>query len=303
MDAPDTTLTTAVTETTGLRAVYTAEIASAALREQLAAIGVDGPRRRTTLSAARSALRVDLEASDGSPMLSVVRRGADPLWALDHPMRAYRALARAAVDEPAEANETTGPATRFGPTLIVERRLREARLRVQLLAQERDPTLRGWWPTGFAGLLPRRYHDRVPVAIELWLGPDDQPAARLVLQSLERATMPITAFQPPSDYRLVQVEPGTHRAPAPAAPNPPPRAGLARESAIAALLGAFDDEVVKLQLRDEVPERLRRSAWSTRPTPASSSSMRSTTHRHRAAASAPASRPRCGSTGSSSTAA
>jgi hypothetical protein len=259
MDEIDTTVAaTTRINTAAVKAIYTSELASNALRDQLAAIGASGALRRATLFVASQAFRVDLEAPDNAARLSAVRRGANPIWALDHQARAYRALEQlAAVDEPADTTETAGANTPFGPTLIVERRWRDGRLRIELLMRESHAALRGWWELGLAGLLPRRYHERLPVALELFLGRDEKPAARLVLRSLERVTMPVTDFQPPADYALRQIEPGRHRGRAPTAPNPTPQRGLAHESAIAALLGAFDDEIVKLQLRDEIPERVR----------------------------------------------
>ena len=243
--------------TTALKAIYTAELASDALREQLAAIGADGALRRTTLFAAPSALRVDLEAPDGAAMLSTVRRGANPLWALDH--------RRAPIARSSKPPRSTSPRSdrdrRPGHAVRSDAARRAAAARGAAAASScwRESAIRPCATggrLGLAGLLPRRYHDRLPVAIELVARPRRQAGGALVLRSLERVTMPITDFQPPSNYTLRQIEPGTHRAPAPAR-RPRRHAPARRESAIAALLGAFDDEVVKLQLRDELPERLR----------------------------------------------
>jgi hypothetical protein len=244
------------------KAIYAAEVTAGVLRDQLAALGAPGNESATplatTLFAADGALRADVGPADCRPLVSIVKVGANATWSLDHEERSYRALELAAtVVDPRDAIEVPDAPTSFGAAVRVIVRLRGGELRLRLLAGESLPSLRVWWQIVFPGMLPRKYHHRLPIEIELRLRGDARPAARLALRSLEQGTMPSSLFRPPGDYALRQREPGVLRGTPALPPQPPPIPGAGRESAVAALLGASSDEVVKLQVRDEVPERIR----------------------------------------------
>jgi hypothetical protein len=208
---------------------------------------------RIVLFAAPSALRCDFTAPRArTPVASLIRVGAHPLWVLDHRAKRYRALALPARDE-ATVEERPGPMTRFGPTIS----LTAGWLEIVLLQTRRLAALAPWWEALFGGLVPCSYRDRLPFAYELR---EDGSTRRVELRSVETVRLGASAFRPPDGYRLRQDDGETRSVPLRPPPRPQPAAGLARESAIGALLlSGAGDELAKLQLRDDLVERVRRA--------------------------------------------
>ncbi len=246
------------------------------------------PRVAMTIYAGRSAFRWDLlDARSRRPVISIVRFAAEPAWLLDHRAKTYRAVELLAQEADAQPRLDAalrldaaprldavlpGPESPFGPTLQAVLPLgpqgralpgAAGEVRLSVLEGPALPALETWWRLWFpgratAGAGLRR---RLPYICELRAaqppGSGRDPAvARLALQSLDRTTQPAAAFRPPKGYQLAAGEAVAGSLPLPPRPAPPWRQGLARESAIAALLAGGNDELVKLQLRNEVVDRL-----------------------------------------------
>jgi hypothetical protein len=209
-----------------------------------------------------SALRCDfIEDKKGEPLLSLVRLGANPPWLVDHRSKNYRILQlRGPIRDAANTKETAAEATQFGPALRLTFYLpAEAELHVWVLQTPSFASLASWWHAFFPGIVPRRHHGRFPFKYELRLRSGGESIARVELRSLHDITLPLSFFRPPKEYNLEQGETESRDIPVPKGGTPTESKSLARESAIAALLGGASDEQVKLQMRDEVFERVRKA--------------------------------------------
>lgn len=247
------------------RASYSAVVNRAGFPGPIGERGAElpGPEltaHQSVLYAAPSALRWDLFGADtDEPSLSILRSAAHPVWLVDHRAKTYRVLElSSAVRDPAREGEIAAEGTPFGPALRFRFALGGgAELTLSVLQTVLVPALATWWDLVLPGMAPRRQRARLPFRYELRVERGGEPTARMELRSMEEVRLPASLFQPPEGYRLQQDPGGTRILPLP--PYTPPRggAGLPRESAIAALLFGGGDEQVKLQLRDDVVERLR----------------------------------------------
>jgi hypothetical protein len=216
-----------------------------------------GARSTTVLYAAKSAFRWDVIGARARPVISIVRPGAGPLWLIDHKAKTYQTL-EVSRTGPSEAPEIAGESSSFGPTLsLIVSLTRRSTVHVRVLATAVFPALAPWWQLCFPGAVPRNYQRRLPVDCALRMTANGSAIARLVLRSLETTSVPTSFFRPPDRYRLQKGKTLSRSMPVPPRPAPQPIQGLGRESSIGALLGGGSAELVKLQLRDEVVERVR----------------------------------------------